>query len=94
MTASFATNTTQASEISRRDLLTGALVFGFAAKNTPKACAIEPNVPTVNGTRLDSASENQSFAPNGFIAIGPPAPAAPTGLLASARKPRFITAHP
>jgi isoquinoline 1-oxidoreductase beta subunit len=71
MTVSSAADTPQASKVSRRDLLAGALVIGFAMKNAAKAWAAEPNVSAANGAAgLDSGSEIPSFAPNGFISIG------------------------
>jgi isoquinoline 1-oxidoreductase beta subunit len=71
MTVSSAGDTPQASKVSRRDLLTGALVIGFATKNAAKAWAAEPNVSAANGAAgLGSGSEIPSFAPNGFIRIG------------------------
>jgi isoquinoline 1-oxidoreductase beta subunit len=70
MTASSPTHTARAPKISRRDLLTGALVIGFALKNAAKARATELYVPAADGARLGSGSEIHSFAPNGFIRIG------------------------
>src|ERR1700722_15180604 len=63
-----AAHTLQASKVSRRDLLAGALVIGFAMKNAARAWAAEHNVSAANGDGLNS--EIQSFAPNGFIRIG------------------------
>jgi isoquinoline 1-oxidoreductase beta subunit len=65
------TDTPQESKVSRRDLLAGALVIGFAMKNAANAWAAEPNVSAGDGAAgLGSGIKIPSFAPNGFIRIG------------------------
>ena len=71
MTGSSAADTPQESKVSRRDLLAGALVIGFAMKNAANAWAAEPNVLAGNGAAgPGSGIKIPSFAPNGFIRIG------------------------
>jgi isoquinoline 1-oxidoreductase subunit beta len=70
MTAAATTRTTQTSRVSRRDLLAGALVIGFATKHAAKARAAELNLSANEALGLGSGSEIRSFALNGFIRVG------------------------
>jgi len=71
MTLSSAADTPPASKVSRRDLLAGALVIGFATKNAAKAWAAEPNVPAANSAAgRGSGSDVPNFGLNGFVRIG------------------------